>query len=98
MRIRLFVLGLVFCVAAQLFAQEVWRPGHIYCPDASKSAAKGELPAGTRIVLEDGTTVDVSTLSSDDAFSRLIEHWVKARRDYHSDPTMVSGFAYKLDS
>lgn len=96
------MLLLLFCLAGHgalpAFAGDVWRPGHFYSPDAAKSTPAGQLPPGAKIVLEDGSTVDVATLPDDDAFRQLVAHWIKARRNYHSDPTFVNGFVYKLDS
>jgi hypothetical protein len=99
-RISAVLLAAVLLLAGvlPLSASEPWRPGHIYCPDASKAAPGGALPAGTRIVLEDGTAVEASTLASQDAFQKLLDHWVKARTGYKSDPGTVSTFVYRLDT
>ena len=91
-------LSLAFGIASSRpsVAADTWHRGEIVYTHTLAPTIHGQVPAGTHLVLDDGTDVDVSALGADDVFQKLVTYWSRERTDYRAAPRFVDSFDFKV--
>jgi hypothetical protein len=96
------VRGLVLSVllaataAGPVRAADVWHQGQIMYKHSTAPVVHGEIPEGMHLLLDDGTDIDVSAITSDDVFQKLVSYWSRERTDYRAAPPFVDRFMFKV--
>jgi hypothetical protein len=83
-------------VCPELQAKDLWHAGKIEYTHSLEPAKHGVVPPNTRLVLDDGAIIDISTLQAGDVFLKLIDYWSRERTDYRAAPPFVDQFMFRL--
>lgn len=87
---------LSFCAVPSCYGKEVWHEGQIKLTHSLQPAVHGVVPAGTHLILEDGTDIELASVPADDVFWKLVRYWSTERTDYRAAPPFVNEFMFRL--